>query len=116
GDVLIGEDDLAEDVGDEVALRLGRDLDAGRLTNAERARHVAHQALEGLALLRAAGEIEAAEERVFLEGVAPEQLFDELREVGPKRAHLQRELEDLGAAVGLRLAADDADRARRQRL
>ncbi len=101
----VGEDDVHEHVVEEVALRLD-DLLRRRLGRADAhgLAHAAEHAIERAPLLRAAREVEAAEDGRALEGVDRERGRDELREVPLDARELERELVDLLARLAVPLA------------
>ncbi len=111
-DVLIGEDDAAKKVGDEVALRLRlRLLDGLRRGEVEGAHHPADDAVDGAPLLRAAREVDAAEDGRLLEVVRLEERRGEFLEVLLQRREFERELVDALPHVDLPLGADTLKRA-----
>ena len=96
GEPLVGEDHAHEHVAEEEALRL--DLLRARLfrraAQTEGAAHGADDAIEGLALLQAAGEVEAAEDRRRA-GPLGERGLEEVGEAALDGRELERELVDL---------------------
>src|ERR1019366_4744332 len=115
-DRLIREDDLLEDVGDEVALCLGlRHLDAAaapRGSEVERATHAIDDAVDGTALLGAAREVDAAQDRRLLERVRLHERAHEGAQVRLEGGELERELADALPGLGLACGADATERAR----
>src|SRR6185295_7381747 len=72
----------------------------------ERRRHDAHQAVDRRALLGAAGEVDAAQERAIFIAGGTEDLIEELLRDLLQCRHLRREAEDQAAAIDIRLLVD----------
>src|SRR5262249_25745571 len=95
-DILILENDFGKDVLEKVALRLGRSLRSGgqSTANSERRCHRLHHAIDGIADVGGAAEIEAAQERSVAVDILREERLDELVQVGAQARDLRRELKD----------------------
>ena len=112
-------DDAAKEVGDEVALRLGASGEGtgrGPAGDVERAEHAAETAGRRGCPLRAAGEVDAAEDGRLLEGVGLEERAHEVAQRIAQRLELEGEVEDRAPRFGLALAIDGADGAGVERL
>jgi hypothetical protein len=109
GQALLGEHHLAQQRGEEVAAPAALLRREHRALDAEAARQAAHHAVDGAALLRAAGEVHAAHPRRLREARAGEHLLQQVGQQRADGAELRRKTEDRRAAraVGLALHARD---------
>ncbi len=109
GEARLGDQHVLQHPADEVRLapargrrhRVGRDAVAPG--------DDAEQPVDGRALLRAAGEVDAAQENLAVVPRRPEDVADELRERLPLRGHLLREGEDLGAPPDVPVLVDSRE-------